>query len=109
MNFSDNALNYSGKEKVVQIQIKALNGGKIVRLGVRDYGPALSSDLWKTLRDKLDKAPQAVHARPQSSGLGLYIASQFADAMNGRIGVIRHRNGATFFIDLQASSQLSLL
>jgi len=109
MNFTDNALNYAGDNGVVEIQVKALNAGKTIRLGVRDFGPALSSDLWSSLRDKLSKAPQNIHARPLSSGLGLYISSQFAEAMKGNIGVIRHRNGATFYIDLQASHQLSLL
>lgn len=109
MNFSDNALSYSGGDRAVEIQIQALNAGRTIRLGVRDYGPALSSDMWRTLRGKLATAPQPVHARPQSSGLGLYIASQFADAMNGKIGVTRHHDGATFYVDLQASKQLSLI
>ena len=55
------------------------------------------------------KNPTTINARPQSSGLGLYIASQFADCMNGKIGFIRHRDGSTFYVDLQASRQLSLL
>jgi signal transduction histidine kinase len=109
LNFSDNALHYSDVDSNVEIQIKALNNGRIVRLGVRDYGPALSGDMWKSLQKKLHHAPQSVHARPQSSGLGLYIASQFAEAMNGTIGVVRHRDGATFYVDLHASSQMSLL
>jgi len=109
MNFSDNALHYAEPGSVVEIQIKAFNGGQMIRLGVRDYGPALSSDMWKTLKTKLAKAPQPVHARPQSSGLGLYVAGQFAGAMNGTIGVTRHRDGATFYVDLGASRQLSLL
>ncbi len=109
MNFSDNALQYVEADGVVEIQINALQSGKIIRLGVRDYGPALSADMWKTLKNKLAVAPQPVHARPASSGLGLYIASQFAEAMNGTIGVIRHRDGATFYVDLSASQQLSLL
>ena len=29
--------------------------------------------------------------------------------MNGEIGAIRHKDGATFYVDLQASQQLSLL
>ena len=33
----------------------------------------------------------------------------FAEAMNGRIGAIRHKDGATFYVELQASQQLSLL
>lgn len=109
LNFSDNALHYADADSVVQIQVNALRGGKIIRLGVRDFGPALSGDMWKTLTAKLATAPQAVHARPQSSGLGLYITSQFAQAMNGTIGMTRHRDGATFYVDLNGSQQLSLL
>lgn len=109
MNFSDNALHYSEAGAAVELQIQALQAGRIIRVGVRDFGPALSSDMWRTLQQKLATAPQAVHARPQSSGLGLYIASMFAEAMQGSIGVTRHRDGATFYVDLQASRQLSLL
>jgi K+-sensing histidine kinase KdpD len=109
MNFSDNALHYATADSVVEIQVKALNAGRTIRLGVRDFGPALSSDMWRSLQSKLSTAPQSVHARPQSSGLGLYIAGQFADAMNGAIGVTRHHDGATFYVDLHASRQLSLL
>ena len=109
MNFSDNALHYSEPGTVVHLQIQAFRRGGLIRVGVRDYGPALSSDMWRTLQKKLSKAPQAIHSRPQSSGLGLYIASQFAVAMNGRIGATRHRDGATFYVELQASQQLSLL
>lgn len=109
MNFSDNALHYSEPGTSVHLQIQALKNSGLIRVGVRDYGPALSSDMWQSLQKKLSKAPQTIHARPQSSGLGLFIASQFAEVMNGKIGVTRHRNGATFYVDLQASQQLSLL
>lgn len=109
MNFSDNALHYADGGTAVEIRIGSLKSGSIIRLSVRDYGPALSADVIKSLRGKLASASTSVHARPQSSGLGLYIAGQFADAMNGKIGVTRHRDGATFYVDLNASRQLSLL
>lgn len=109
MNFSDNALHYSQSGTAVHMQIQALTKAGTVRVGIRDFGPALSSDMWRTLQKKLRHSPQAVHARPQSSGLGLYIASQFAEAMQGTIGATRHRDGATFYVELQASRQLSLL
>lgn len=108
-NFSDNALQYTEPGTVVHLQISALRESGLVRIGVRDYGPALSSDMWRTLQARLGKAPQALQARPQSSGLGLYLASQFAEAMQGSIGMTRHRDGATFYVDLQASRQMSLL
>lgn len=109
LGFSDNALHYTEPGTAVHLQIRAFKKAGIVRIGVRDFGPALSSDMWHKLQKKLDVAPQAVHARPESSGLGLYIASQFAEAMNGKIGAQRHKDGATFYVELQASSQLSLL
>ena len=109
MNFSDNALYYSEVGSAVELQISALKNGRFIRLGVRDYGPALSRDMWRTLQAKLGKVPQPLHARPQSSGLGLYIAGLFAETMHGRIGAVRHRDGATFYVELDASRQLSFL
>ncbi len=110
INFSDNALRYTESNNAIKINVAQLNSGNVVRLGVRDYGPSLSSDVLKSLATKImGGTPFAIDARPQSSGLGLYIASQFADRMNGKIGVIRHHDGSTFFVDLQASRQLSLL
>ena len=105
MNFSDNALYYSQPGTAVHMQIQAFKKAGTVRVGIRDFGPALSSDMWRTLQKKLKHSPQTIHARPQSSGLGLLIASQFAEAMQGTIGVTRHRDGATFYVELQSSTQ----
>jgi signal transduction histidine kinase len=52
---------------------------------------------------------EQLHARPSSSGLGLTIADQFARAMNGSVGATRHRDGASFHVDIHASRQLSLI
>ena len=109
LGFNDNALHYSQPGTAVHMQITALKKSGVIRIGVRDFGPALSADMWRQLQKKLKTAPQTIHARPESSGLGLYIASQFAEAMHGTIGAIRHKNGATFYVELQASNQLSLL
>ena len=109
MNFSDNALHYSQPGTAVHMQIQAFTKAGTIRVGIRDFGPALSSDMWRALQKKLKTSPQAIHARPQSSGLGLFIASQFAEVMQGTIGATRHRDGATFYVELQASRQLSLL
>lgn len=108
INFSDNALHYAADSKV-QLFVQALHHKEIVRIGVRDYGPALSSDMWRSLQGKLMRSPQTVHLRPQSSGLGLYLSGLFAEAMQGTIGALRHKDGATFYVDLKASKQMSLL
>lgn len=110
LNFSDNALHYAGNQQVVELRMAARPRDNQVRVGVRDYGPAVPTDTWRELTSRLEAlAPQPVHARPQSSGLGLSIASQFAQMMNSQIGAARHTDGATFYIDAPASHQMSLL
>ncbi|HET8884148.1 MAG TPA: HAMP domain-containing sensor histidine kinase [Candidatus Saccharimonadales bacterium] len=109
LNFGDNALHYSDTSAPVELRTRVHDGGKKIRLGVRDYGPAVPADAWKRLQESLGTTTQALHNRPQSSGLGLYVAGQFANVMHGRIGATRHRDGATFYVDIDASTQLSLL
>ena len=108
LNFGDNALHYTAIEQPIEFQARTT--GDIVRVGVRDYGPAVPVDAWRSLQQRLsNQSTQPLGARPHSSGLGLYIARQFAQIMNGDIGAIRHRDGATFYVDMMASRQLSLL
>jgi signal transduction histidine kinase len=109
MNFSDNALQYTDTATPVTLHASSINGGERIRISVRDFGPAVPADVWQTVKRYLGKAPQTLHNRPGSSGLGLYIAGQFADAMNGEIGATRHRDGATFYVELLSSRQLRLL
>lgn len=109
LNFGDNALHYAGSDSPVELRAVSRGNGQTIRIGVRDYGPQVPSTAWRRLQTHLGTAPQPLHNRPQSSGLGLLVASQFAGAMRGHIGALRHRDGATFYIDINASTQLSLL
>ena len=109
-NFTDNALQYSGDSKTIEIRVGSIKSGSIIRLAVRDYGPRISTKMIKSLKNPESLDTNLTNSRPQSSGLGIYISSQFADFMNGEIGITRHRKaGTTFYVDLQASKQLSLL
>lgn len=109
LNFGDNALNYGEADAPVELRTGTVNQGQHIRIGVRDYGPAVPTDVWQRLQSHLGTQSQLLHSRPQSSGLGLYVAGQFANAMHGKIGATRHRDGATFYVDVDASLQLSLL
>lgn len=109
LNFGDNALHYAADNAPVELKAGSREHGGRVRIGVRDYGPMVPATIWKELGQRLGARPQILHARPQSSGLGLYLAGQFAAAMNGSIGAVRHRDGATFYVDVSASTQMSLL
>lgn len=108
LNFGDNALHYALGDKPVELHVQGK--GERVRVGVRDFGPAVPASVWRELQDRLQvQAPQPVRARPQSSGLGLYIAQQFAQMMEGSVGATRHQDGATFYVEVLSSRQLSWL
>lgn len=108
LNFGDNALHYGEVDQPIELQAQV--SGDTVRVGVRDFGPAVPADAWRVLQRRLaNQSAQPLPARPQSSGLGLYIAQQFAHMMHGEVGAIRHRDGATFYVDMMASRQMSLL
>ncbi len=106
VNFCDNALYYAKDKSQVQLQVKQTKNR--IRLSVRDYGPRVSKDIWRSLK-QANFSPQTVSTRPKSSGLGIYISDKLAQKMNGQIGVISHKDGATFYVDLLVSNQLSLL
>lgn len=106
-NFSDNALHYANDRGVVEIGATKI-GAEKVRIEVRDYGPAVSLRDWRTLSDRLG-APHSLQARPDASGLGLMLAAEFARAMHGTLGVVRHRNGLSFYVEGHASHQLRLV
>lgn len=108
LNFGDNALHYA-QDAPVEMSAATRQGGDMIRMGVRDFGPAVTPKVWGRLQRQLGTTSQPLHYRPQSSGLGLYIAGRFAQAMDGAIGASRHRDGATFYVDMRASTQLRLL
>ena len=108
INFADNALHITTGDEPIRFQLRAHSRQNRSQILIRDYGPGVPHDVWNRLSGYINQ-PQRVARRPQSSGLGLYLSRQFAEAMNGEIGVHRHRDGASFFVSLQQSSQMRLL
>lgn len=105
-NFCLNAMHYSDEETRSELTLQD-SGGK-VRLLVRDFGPALPMDVWRSLKKGWVEKPTSIAMRPGSSGLGLYIASKFSQYMNANVGAVRHRDGTSFFVELPISKQVSL-
>lgn len=105
-NFCTNAVRYSDAQSMSQLSVSDHHDA--IRVSVRDYGPALPAQIWHKLRQGALDQPTAIAMRPGSSGLGLYIASQFAKHLRAKLGAVRHRDGTSFFIDLPISKQASL-
>ena len=103
---------YFCKNKIAWCQIDNVrdNMFEMVEHMKKDDG-ALDMDITSII-DKIKKEqnkPVKSGSRPESSGLGLFIAQNFANKMGGKIGLVRHRNGNTFFVELNKSEQLSLI
>ena len=105
-NFCTNALHYS--EPNSSSSLTVIDHGDCVRIQVRDYGPALPTEIWKSINTNDFSSPTSIAMRPGSTGLGLYIASRFSDYMHADITAIRHRDGTSLIIDLPVSRQLTL-
>lgn len=107
-NFMDNALCYTFDQDKIELSINILRSQKKVRIGLRDFGPAIRPGHLSYLKKGLGVNLESIQARPESSGLGIYISSRFAEIINSKTGVIRHKNGATFYVEVPISTQLSL-
>lgn len=107
VNLVDNAIQHNPSGNIVELTAECR--GDQVRLAVRDNGGGTTRGELRALGKSLGEQPQPLSGRPGTSGLGLYIAGQFAKAMGGRLGLGRAGNGTTFFVDLLRSKQLSLL
>lgn len=105
-NFCVNAVRYSDAKSSSQLSVADHNG--CIRVSVRDFGPALLTKIWQDLRTGQLIQPTAIAMRPGSSGLGLYISTQFARHLHAHLGAVRHRDGTSFYIDLPISKQAAL-
>jgi len=110
VNLLDNSLQYNSAEQAIEISARISRRRTEAIVAVRDHGAAIDLAEFRRLNDSLGRQTQPISARPLSSGLGLFIAGEFARAMKGQLSVVRHRaGGLTFSASLPISHQLSLL
>lgn len=108
MSFGDNALHYGSESHPIHMTISG--HGSYVRIGVRDYGPAVPIDVWQRIEGRVSRRAVApIATRPTTSAIALIAARRLAKMMGSAVGHIRHRDGATFYVDLKVSGQTSLL
>lgn len=104
----DNALAHNPAGASLRLSVQKRKND--IRFAVRDSGPKLERSSFRNLSQRLGTGPQPLGARPNSSGLGLWVAGSFAHAMNAQLKVTRHhKGGMTFALHVPVSTQLSLL
>lgn len=90
MNFADNALYYTPAGGKVKIELRA--NSKSVELTITDNGIGVPKDEQHKLFSKFYRAGNAQKARPDGTGLGLFMAKKVVVASGGAI-IFRSREG----------------
>lgn len=95
-SYVDNALKYSkNKASRIDLDITVL-ASKKVRIAVRNYCKRVS-------------VKSGENYNLASSGIGLKIVDYFANYFGADTGHIRHKDGNSYYIDLEISSQMRLI
>jgi two-component system phosphate regulon sensor histidine kinase PhoR len=95
-NVLDNALKYSSGP----VRLGAAPEAAFVRFTVEDEGPGIPAGERERVFDRFYRLDPGQQAGIGGTGLGLYIARQLTERMNGRTGVLPTDSGTTVFVDL---------
>lgn len=105
-NLLDNAIKYSDPETTIELESR-LRGG-YAQLVVKDYGQGMKKSDLKRLFAQFGRVQRPVPQWATTTGLGLYIARQLTEAMQGTLMLTRRKTGTSFLVNLQLSRQLAL-
>jgi signal transduction histidine kinase len=105
-NLLDNAIKYSKPETTIELEARLRRG--YVQLMVKDFGEGIKRSDLKKIFAQFGRLQRPVPQWATTTGLGLYIAKQLTEAMNGQLELSRRHDGSNFLVSLQFSKQLSL-
>lgn len=105
-NLLDNAIKYSSPESTIELEARLRRGKS--QIVVKDYGAGIKRADLKRLFEQFGRIQRPVPKWATTTGLGLYIAKQLTEAMNGSLEHSRRKDGSNFLVNLELSHQLSL-
>lgn len=105
-NLLDNAIKYSRPECTIELEARLRRNQ--AQIAIKDYGHGIKKTDLKKLFSQFGQIERPVPQWATSTGLGLYIAKQLTEAMNGTLELTRRKDGSSFLVNLQLSQQLSL-
>ncbi|HET8527430.1 MAG TPA: ATP-binding protein [Gaiellaceae bacterium] len=95
-NLADNALKYSGGPVRCAVETREL----AARITISDEGPGIPPGEQERIFEKFYRLDPAQSSGVGGTGLGLYIARELVERMDGRVGLLRRDGGATFYVDV---------
>ena len=104
-NLINNAVNYTGEDKLVRVTQKLNDDGTRVRVSVTDSGAGIAPDQIPLIWDRYYKIDK-VHRRAMiGTGLGLSIVKQILEAHRTTYGVeSKPGEGSTFWFEMQVEA-----
>ena len=89
LNILDNSAKYSINS--TKIEIKTRNENDFNIISIKNFGNYIEQDNIEKIFEKFYRVNSYIHSSAQGSGLGLYIAKNLAQKMNGKIEVISNK------------------
>lgn len=86
LNILDNAAKYSKNSKIVEI--KTFNKGDFNVFSIKNFGSFIEEENKEKIFEKFYRLDSYISSAVQGSGLGLYIAKNLVERMDGKIEVI---------------------
>ena len=99
-NLVDNALKYSSGPVRATAEARELTA----RITVSDEGPGIPPAEHERIFEKFYRLDPHQQSGVGGTGLGLYIARELVERMEGRIGLLRRGRGTTFYVDVPLAS-----
>lgn len=97
-NFMSNAEKYASQGKRVEITVQTLSGH--VEIAVRDYGPGIAEKEMKMIFRPFYRVKSAITEGVSGTGIGLTIACQLAQRLDGKVRVTAEDPGVCFTLIL---------
>ncbi len=105
-NLLDNAIKYSEPEATIELETR--QRGSRSQLVIKDFGQGIKKNDLKKLFAQFGRVQRPVPQWASTTGLGLYVAKQLTEAMNGQLLLTRRKDGSSFLVNLDISKQLSI-
>lgn len=103
-NLINNAVNYAGEDKTVEVRQTTENG--VVRIAVRDNGEGIAPEDIDKIWDRYYKVDRVHKRAVVGSGLGLSIVKGVLEAHNAAYGIeSTPGEGSTFWFELNLASE----
>jgi signal transduction histidine kinase len=103
-NLINNAINYTGSNKLVRVTQRLSEDGSCVRVSVIDSGVGIAPDQIPLIWDRYYKVDKVHRRATVGTGLGLSIVKEILELHNATFGVTSTLGkGSTFWFELKTS------